>query len=480
MFELLQPLISPLISVAAFILTISFLVTIHEYGHFWVARRFGVKIERFSIGFGKPIIKWYGKRDNTEYTIAWIPLGGYVKMYGETASQFENSGNSATKHDYSDIAAVRGDEAGSFSALSPGKRFAIAFAGPAVNLVFAVLALWVLFLLGIPAIKPTVGEVVPTSRAAQTKLLVDDNITSVGGYDVTDISDVLMRFIDHLGEAQVKMTATDSNGISKNTAIDLSGLAVGSELNLSAALGIRWAWQTVVEKLPATLATVQVGSPAALAGLQVNDTVVQAGDEAIDNWQQLVNIIRANPATELKLQVKRRGQTRQLMLTPKPNPQDATMGFAGISPVLDEDLYGVLQTRKQYGAVEALGKSVAANYLQAALMLKTLGRLVTGEVSVKNLGGPISIADVSGKALRSGYISYFYILATLSLILAVMNLLPIPVLDGGHMLLCSIEMLRGKPLSEKTAALLLRVGMSIILTFMLLAVSVDLWRYLLA
>lgn len=490
MSEFFTLLSSPVIALFAFILTIAFLVTIHEYGHFWVARRFGVKIERFSIGFGKPIIKWYGKRDNTEYSIAWIPLGGYVKMYGETASQFENSGNTSGDNDgdtlsdnsstyaYSDIA--RPSSEGSFSALPPFKRFLIAFAGPAVNLIFAVFALWVLFIIGIPAIKPTIGDITVNSRIAQTTLAVNDNITSIDGHAVADINDAVMRLVDQLGNPSVSITATDNNGITKDTHIDLSGLPGGSELHLSETLGIGWAWVTIMQSLPAKLETVQANSPASVAGLQPGDTIIRANQKAINYWQEFVKVVRANPEKPITLQIKRHGQKQQLTLTPQKNPRDATQGFAGVTPVFDEKLLAPLQTRKQYTPWEALSKSVSANYLQGSLMLKTLGRLVSGQASVKNLGGPISIADVSGQALRNGYISYFYILATLSLILAVMNLLPIPVLDGGHMLLYLIEMVRGKPVSEKTADILLRIGMSIILTFMLLAITVDLWRYLIA
>lgn len=468
MFEFLYAMPSPIVAILGFMLTISFLVAIHEYGHFWVARKFGVKIEKFSIGFGKPIVKWHGKRDNTEYSLSWIPLGGYVKMYGENPSENLSEDNKEEK-----------DDIGSFSALPPLKRFLIAFAGPAVNLLFAVFAMWVLLIVGIPASKPYVGTISDSSALLVSQIQSGDRITAIDDEAANTITDVSMNLIDRLGSQQVTIHAQDNNGITKSATVDLSQLPAGSEMNVENALGFQWEIAEVANRLPATLATVEAGSPAAAAHLQVGDNIIQANEQAINHWQDFVTVIKSHPGKAIALTVMRNGQAQALTLTPKKHPDNPTTGYAGISPAVPENLNSKYETVKRYDFFTALPMAVNENYLLAKLTLKTLGRLIVGRASVENMGGPLTIADYSGKTLKMGYVWYFKFLAAISLTLAVMNLLPIPILDGGHMTLCTVEMIRGKPLSERTANVLLRIGMSVMLTFMLFVLTVDLWKYLL-
>ncbi len=475
-----------LLSLLGFILTISFLVAIHEYGHFWVARKFGVKIEKFSIGFGKPIFKWYGKRDNTEYSISWIPLGGYVKMYGENPSDidkantddFSTDNNTDKVHDVSDITDISQAE-GSFSALLPIKRFLIAFAGPAVNLIFAVLALWFLFVLGVPGIKPYVGTVFPNSIFAKANIERGAKIIAIDDKETQTLTDTAIYLVDYIGQKQIPITVTDKSGIKQTTTIDLSGLPSGSELEIDKALGFEWEIAQVTDNLSAKLKEVVPNSPADKAGLKAADIITQANGKAIKNWQAFVKVIHENANKKVSVTVNRDGSEKALILIPEPNPNNTAIGFAGIAPEIPDDLFDKYRTVKRYGFIKALPMAVKGNYLQAKLTLKMLGRIISGKASVKNMGGPISIADLSGKTLQAGYVSFLRFLAAISLTLAVMNLLPIPVLDGGHMALYSIEIIRGKPVSERTANLLLRIGMSILLTFMLIVISVDLWKYLL-
>lgn len=481
MFDFLQATPTLLLSLVGFALTISFLVAIHEYGHFWVARKFGVKIEKFSIGFGKPIVKWYGKRDNTEYSIAWIPLGGYVKMYGENpeADSTETSDNHLTNnHDISDITHV--GEGGSFSALPPFKRFLIAFAGPAVNLIFAVLALWFLFVLGVPDLKPYVGSVKADSVFAKASLQRGVQLVAVEGNQTQTLTDATLQLVNYLGSDKVALTTKADNGSEKTRYADLSGLPVGSELDIEKALGFQWEVMQVADSLPAVINQVVSGSPADKAGLKTGDVVRQANATPIKYWHDLVRIIHQNPQKTLQLQVQRGRQLQTLALTPALSPKQAHTGYAGITPVVPEDLYAKYQMVKRFGWWESLPMAIRGNYLQAKLTLKTLGRIISGQASIKNMGGPLTIADYSGKTLKMGYVAYLKFLAVISLTLAVMNLLPIPVLDGGHMALYTLEILRGKPVSEQTAQLLLRIGMSVMLTFMLMVISVDLWKYLLS
>ncbi len=486
MSEFLQLIPSPIISILAFIVTILFLVTIHEFGHFWVARKFGVKIEKFSIGFGKPLFKWYGKRDNTEYCIAWIPLGGYVKMYGEalTGSQDSFSQNDGTTndninhHDYSDIA--NNENLGSFSALPPLKRFIIAFAGPAVNLIFAIFALWILFMVGVPSFKPYVGSIEPQSIFANAKINSGSRITAINGSTVESITDASMYFVDNIGNAQTTITTIDNNNISQKHSANLSNLPVGSELAIDEALGFHWEVAELASKIPAKIKSVMPNSPAEKAGLQKNDTIIAANQQPIHYWHEFVQQVQSHPELTIKLEITRNHQHKTLTLTPDKHPKNNQIGYVGVSPFFSIKVYEKYRGIKRYDAFSALPMAVKENYLQAKLTLKILGRIIAGKASVKNMGGPISIADYSGKSLQLGYVSFLKFLAAISLTLAVMNLLPIPVLDGGHMAICLVEMVRRKPLSEQAANWLMRAGLSLMLTFMLIVIGVDLWKYLLA
>ncbi|PIE46039.1 MAG: RIP metalloprotease RseP [Gammaproteobacteria bacterium] len=494
MIDFLNQLPTPLISLIGFIVTISFLVTIHEYGHFWVARRFGVKIEKFSIGFGKPIIKWHGRRDNTEYCIAWIPLGGYVKMHGEHYDDIRDSqaatgcdSHSEAHHDISDITDV-GDvdttgkdvanDEGSFLGLPAWKRFLIAFAGPGVNLFFAVFALWLLFIIGIPALSPYIGSVERHSPL-YGHVEAGDRIVSIDGNRIETLTDTVIHLVDNMGNPTTTITVVDSDNISKQAVVDLSHLPDGSELDIEKALGFHWEIAEVGQRQPATVDSVVIGSPSDKAGLQTDDVIIRANDKPIANWQDFVTVVQANPNTAVVLLVKRNGHRQQLILTPAPHRQHAAIGYAGVRGRFDPSIYDKYRTKKKYSAIDALPMAVRENYLQGKLIVKMLGRLVTGQASIKNMGGPISIADYSGKSLQMGYVTFFKFLAAISLTLAVMNLLPIPVLDGGHMMICTIEMIRGKALSERATGLLMRLGLSLMLAFMAIVIGVDLWKYLL-
>lgn len=474
---MLENLPNLLTAIIGFIVTISFLVAIHEYGHFWMARKFGVKIEKFSIGFGKPIVKWYGKKENTQYSISWIPLGGYVKMYGENPEDIQPNKN---QHDISDITHVNQQTgtAGSFSALPPFKRFLIAFAGPAVNLAFAVLALWLLFIIGVPAYNPYIGEINQQSPLYK-QISTGDKFTAINHKKVDTLTDAMIHLVDNIGNQDVMIEAIDANGINKSARISLDNLPSGSEMAIEQALGFQWQIAEVGQKQPAEINTVSVNSPAQQAGLKTNDIVLSANQQPVKYWQDFVNVVQQHPEQTISITVNRNGNTQQLQLKPATHPKNKTIGYAGVSAKFDPSLYDKFYTTKKYNVLSALPVAIKENYLQGKLIIKTLGRLLIGRASIKNMGGPLTIADYSGKSLSAGYVSFFKFLAAISLTLAVMNLLPIPVLDGGHMALCSIEMLRGKPLSEKTAGLLMRVGMSVMLTFMLLVISVDLWKYLL-
>ncbi|MBS9777716.1 MAG: RIP metalloprotease RseP [Gammaproteobacteria bacterium] len=473
MFDFLHSTPTLVTAVVGFILTISFLVTIHEYGHFWVARKFGVKIEKFSVGFGKPIFKWHGKRDNTEYSISWIPLGGYVKMYGEEFTSNNNTENSQCS-ETSDA----NNSSGSFYALPAYKRFLIAFAGPAVNLIFAVLALWFLFVLGVPAFKPYIGSVKPQSIFATANIQSGTQIYSINGNASPTMTETSMHLVNNIGNKKTPITTIDDNGIKRTSIIDLSHLEKGSELAISDALGFSWEITEVRKKIVAQIATVGEGSPAQRSGLLAHDRVISINNKEISTWEDFVKFVQSNPEKAIGLTIIRNGSKKVLSLTPGRHPENSTLGYAGISPVVSKDLYTKYHALQKFGALEALPMAIKSNYLQAALTLKMLGRLVTGNASIKNMGGPLTIADYSGKTLKLGYVEYLKFLAAISLTLAVMNLLPIPVLDGGHMMLCMYEMIKRKPPSEMVVNIIFGIGKIIVLGFMLLVLSVDIWKYI--
>ncbi|MGY0399894.1 MAG: RIP metalloprotease RseP, partial [Ostreibacterium sp.] len=270
----------------------------------------------------------------------------------------------------------------------------------------------------------------------------------------------------------------NNNSISKKTTIDLSHLAAGSELDIESALGFRWEIGEAGQNLAAKIKTVETGSPADKAGLRIGDIIISANKTVIPNWRYFVSIITSNPNKTIPITVDRAGATVYLMLTPGQHPKNPALGYAGVSPNINPHLFDKYQSIKQYGLFAALPIAIKENYLQAELTLKILGKMLVGKASIKNVGGPLTIADYSGKTLKMGYVAYFKFLAAISLALAVMNLLPIPVLDGGHMALCLIEMLRGKPLSDHIGHFLLRTGMVIMLTFMAFVLTVDAWKYL--
>ena len=477
MSDLLANFSQLLFSAFAFILTISFLVAIHEYGHFWVARKFGVGIEKFSIGFGKPIVKWYGKRDNTEYSLSWIPLGGYVKMFGENPNESLDRTRGVDLS--ADMDANNGlPSGGSLTDLPAFKRMLIAFAGPAVNLIFAVMTLWLLFIIGVPAYKPTLGNVSDSAVLVAADIQSGDRVVSVNDKTVDNITDAAIYLVDALGSNSVSFVAENASGTQKAALLDLSDYQAGNEMAVEKFIGFNWAIAEFADNYPAEIDTVSANSPAADALMQVGDIVSRINGEAVNNWKGFVTLVQTNPGKPLSLEVIRNGQVKALTLIPGVHPDDASLGYAGVSHKIDKEAFAALRTIKRYDWLTAFPKSLAANYAQGELMLKTLGRILFGKASIEGLGGPLTIADYSGQSLEGGYVTYFNFLASISLILAVMNLLPLPVLDGGHIVMCAVEMLRGKPLSERVMDILMRLGGSVLLTFMIFVIGVDVWRYL--
>jgi regulator of sigma E protease len=442
----------------AFIVAIGVLVTVHEFGHFWVARKLGVRVLRFSVGFGKPLLRRIGK-DGTEYVIAAIPLGGYVRMLGEQDDEI----NEQNRHE-------------AFNHKSLKAKSAIVIAGPLFNFAFAVIAYWLMFVVGIPGQIPQIGEIVPSSIADKAGMRVNEVITHINGnvtptWSVTnsELLDAILsdnrvtirtrtlhqnlhQYILHIDDTSQLL---DDNGLLKN-------------------LGII-SWQP-----PVWIGEVQAGGAADEAGLIKGDRVLAVDGTAISSWGQWVDYIRHRPNTELQVEIERANDQLVISVVPKPvvSEEGEIIGLIGVGRYIPEELLNAHRAEVKHGPVTALAEAMSKTWEFSALTVRMLGRMLIGEASHKNISGPITIAQYTGIAAGLGWLEYIRILAIISISLGVLNLLPIPMLDGGHLLYYVIESVRGAPLSDQTYAIGQQIGIVILLLLMSLAFYNDFSRLL--
>ncbi len=437
------------------LVTLAILITVHEFGHFWVARRCGVKVLKFSIGFGKPLWKRRGK-DGTEYILAAIPLGGYVKMLDEREGDVEPQ-----------------DLDKAFNRKSLGARVAIVAAGPIANLIFAVIAYWFIFVIGVAGIRPIIGDVAPNSNAEIAQLVAGNEIKAVNGIDTPT----------WLSVHKLLLKSAESGGAVDLT-IDLGGIEIQRQLEIpkqdNALSPPTPLFQTIgliphrVELKP-VLAFVAKDSAAERAGLKAGDLLVSAEGKTLSIWSAWVALIQANPDKEIQIKINRLGSLFDLRLTPSKSANNT--GIIGVrvdssKTTIPEEL----QAELRYGPIDALGKAVQETWSFSLATLKNLAGMLSGTVSSKNLGGPITIAKFASASADSGFIAFISFLAMISVSLAVLNFLPIPILDGGHLALYFIEWLRGKPVSEQTQLQGQKVGLILLLMLMFLAFFNDLSR----
>ena len=438
-----------------FIIALATLIAIHEFGHFWVARRCGVKVLKFSIGFGKPI--WQKTaNDGTQYILAAIPLGGYVKMLDEREGE---------------VPAEQLDQA--FNRQSLGKRTAIVAAGPIANLLFAIAAYWLIFVLGIPGIKPIINDVVADSPAAFAQLLPGDHIKKINGELTPTWSSVnrsLMAIAEQGGEAALLVETQGSERIRR---IDIAqqSLLTDKPENIITQLGLT---PTLYDLNPVVGKTMP-GQAAELAGLKTGDIILSANEQEVRTWDAWVKIIKANPETELTVLIRRHNEVVTVLLTPNRSEQGTGFIGAGVeasATVMPE----VLKSEQRYGAVLGLVKAVQMTWQMSSLTVKSFAAMLKGELSTKNLGGPISIAQFAGASADKGVIPFISFLAIISISLGILNLLPIPILDGGHLMLYFFEWVRGKPVSEALQLQGQKIGFILLLTLMFFAFFNDLSR----
>lgn len=433
------------------------LVTIHEFGHFWVARRCGVKVLRFSVGFGAPLLRWQD-RQGTEFVIAAIPLGGYVKMLDEREGE---------------VPAELLSQA--FTRKPVSQRIAIVAAGPLANFILAFAFFWGLAMLGSQQVKPVIGAVESGSLAANAGLEVGQEIVAVDGEPTSGWGGVNLQLVRRLGESGTVDLLVREAGSSVDSLrqLQLSQWLQGeAEPDPIKALGIS-PWRPQVEPV---LAELDPEGPASAAGLKVGDRLLALDAVVLGDWQQLVDRVRSRPAQPVQLRVQRGEQVFELSLTLAQRGEGAARsGYLGAG-VQGGAWPPEMLRQVSFGPLEAVAEGARRTWTMSVLTLDSLKKMLFGELSVKNLSGPITIAKVAGASAESGVGDFLNFLAYLSISLGVLNLLPIPVLDGGHLLFYLVEWARGRPLPERVQAWGMQIGISLIVGVMLLALINDLGR----
>ena len=448
---------SALYMIVGTLVALGVLVTFHEFGHFWVARRCGVKVLRFSVGFGTPLLRWHD-RQGTEFVVAAIPLGGYVKMLDEREG---------------DVPADQLDQ--SFNRKTVGQRIAIVAAGPVANFLLAIAFFWVLAMMGSQQVRPVIGAVESGSLAAQAGLVAGQEIVSIDGQPTVGWSNVNLQLVRRLGESgaiQVAVRGPDSDVESAHQLVLHDWLKGADEPDPIKSLGIR-PWRP---ELPAVLAELDPKGPAQAAGLKTGDKLLSMNGQAINDWQQVVDWVRLRPAARVDLRVERDGVVLEVPVVLAARGEgEAATGYLGAG-VKGVDWPPTMIREVSYGPVAAIGEGVKRTWTMSVLTLDSLKKMLFGELSVKNLSGPITIAKVAGASAQSGVADFLNFLAYLSISLGVLNLLPIPVLDGGHLLFYLIEWARGRPLSDRVQGWGMQIGISLVVGVMLLALVNDLGR----
>ena len=441
-----------------FLVALGVLVTFHEFGHYYVARRCGVKVLRFSVGFGKPLWSWRDKT-GTEFTLAAIPLGGYVKMLDEREGEVPPELLSQA-----------------FTRKSVWQRIAIVAAGPAANFILAVLLFWVMVLPGETDIVPLVGKVEPGSVAEQAGLEPGQEILAVDGEQTPTWQALNRQLLQRLGESgPINFTlAYPESSLTYDTEALLEDWLKGvDEPNPVEGLGLTL-YRPPIEVV---LSRVMPDSAAEAAGLKVGDKVLSADGQAMAEWHTWVDYVRARPQQQMQLQVERDGEVIELAITPKRIVTDSgeVRGQVGVSPVIPTWPEEMLR-EYHYTLPGAFVKAVEKTWETSHFVLLSVKKLLLGQISTKNLSGPITIAKVAGASAKAGWGYYVSFLALLSVSLGVFNLLPIPVLDGGHLLYYLIEVVKGSPVSERVQMLGFQVGLFVVVGVMILAVYNDIMR----
>jgi regulator of sigma E protease len=447
-------------TVLAFIVALGVLIVVHEYGHYIVARLCRVKVLRFSVGFGRPLATWRRGADQTEWVIAAVPFGGYVKMLDEREGP-------VAPHELSRA----------FNRQSVWRRLAIVVAGPLFNLAFAILIYAGLFMYGLPEARPVLGEPPAGSAAASAGLHAGDTVRGVEGESIDTWQDLRWRVLKAaLQRETLRIETVNDKGHLGVGVLDLRAFPSAEvEGDALERIGLR----LYRPPLDAVIGQVIAGSAAERAGLESGDRVLAVGGKPIASWDALVAAVQASPELPLAFRIERSGSVRELEVVPAAAMSgERRVGRIGAGPRVPPSHAERLFVRVQYGPLESIVRATAKTWDIAIFSLKMLGKMLIGEVSWKHLSGPVTIADVAGQSASLGWISYLTFLALISISLGVLNLLPIPLLDGGHLMYYAIEIIKGKPVSERAMELGQRVGLALLLVMMAFAFYNDLNRLL--
>ncbi len=442
----------------AFVGAIVLLVMFHEYGHYWVARRCGVKVLVFSLGFGKVIYRKRFANSATEWVISAIPLGGYVKMLDEREGEVLPSELSMA-----------------FNRKPVLQRMAIVVAGPLANFILAVVLYWILFMHGVPGLKPVLGEVPTGTPAAMAQMHKGETILSINGEPIPSWQELRWVLTTlALGRGTVKIDATGIDGTALHHSLDLSRLeAHDLDGEFLDKLGLHLD-QPVLLPVIGKLSDAGVAKQ---AGLQEGDVILRAGGVAVQNWDALVEVVRSHPARTVQFDIRRGELTLTLSVTPQAVAESGKMvGKIGAVPRVDQAAVQAMLIEVSYGPFDAFGQSLRKTWETSAVSLKMFGKMVSGEISMKNLSGPLTIADYAGQSAHLGVMAYLGFLALISISLGVLNLLPVPLLDGGHLLYYVAELLKGSPVSERVWENGQKIGIALLGTLMVFAFYNDINR----
>ena len=450
-----------LLSIIAFIISVGLLITFHEFGHFSVARFFDIKVLRFSIGFGRPIYTRHFGRDRTEFTICLLPLGGYVKMLDDREGTV-----------------VQQEKAREFNGKPLWQRFLIVLAGPFFNFIFAIIEYSLIYTIGINALKPIIGHVETTSIASSSGFAEGQEILSINGVSTPTWPTVIDSLVNHVVSGDVvDIQVVNNSGEKQVLSLNLSSISIDemADGNLLKKLGLN----IVKLKLPPIIGEIEKNGPAQSSGLLQNDRIIAVNSNLVDSWQEWVEIIQENPNKSLNVELLRDEALINIELRPKNyeiNGQN--IGRIGARPAVNDDLYSSYFALEQYSLHLAILRAFDKTWEMSVLTLKVLAKMISGDASVKNLSGPISIAKYAGQSASIGATALLTFLAIVSISLGVLNLLPIPLLDGGHLVYYVIEFFTGKPVTDTVQITGQQIGIVLLFGLMGLALYNDFVRLL--
>lgn len=449
---------SALFIVVAAILLLGPLIAIHEFGHYFVARKLGVKVLVYSIGFGPTILKWTSKKSGIQYQLSALPLGGYVKMLDEREENVAEA-----------------DLPYAFNRQHPWKRIAIVAAGPLINLIFAILLFWLLFLPSQEQLNTRVGKVLADTPAAAAQMQVGDKITAIDGTPVTTWEKLNFALVDRVGETGKIQVQAERAGEIKTFSLPIQNFLNDQSQSPLDILG----FTPYRPQIPAIVSKLSEDGAAIRQGMQEGDQIVAIDGVKMNDWYDVVQVVQASPEKLLKVDVLRNNQVQQLEVMPqgKRDNMGNVSGVLGVQSdpgkiVIPEDFKQTIQ----YSPSEALFMAVDKTGQLSSMILNSIVKMVRGLIGLDNLSGPITIAKVAGQSAEMGWQTFISFMALMSVSLGILNLLPIPMLDGGHLVYYFIELIRGKPVSEQIQLVGLKIGMVLLGSMMLLALFNDIMR----